>query len=329
MKQMKAVTCPAYGKADVLEVRNVTVPEPKEDELLIKVHHAAITTADALMRQGTPKFARLFLGVRRPKKPIPGTGFAGTIVAKGAKVNNYEVDDVVFGETGINFGAYAEYVCVKATGVLLHLPQGIATHEAALLCDGPLTSFNFLVHLANLQAGQKVLIVGASGSLGTSAIQIAKHLGAEVTAVCSSRNKQLVKELGADHVIDYTQEDFSQKATHYDVIYDAVGKSSFAKAKAVLTARGKYLSPVLSMGLLWHSIFNKGKNGKAALFSATGLSPAERLKPMLQNLLTLHQQGKLKLWVEETFGFSEIRQAHQIIDSERKRGNFVLNVNQS
>lgn len=323
---MKAVFCTAYGSPDVLKVRETVMPNPKDNELLIKVHAASITTADTMMRSGTPRFARLFLGWGKPKHPIMGTGFAGTVVKVGKEVKGFEKGDPVFGETGITFGANAEYVCVPADGIVLPMPHYLSFEEAAVMCDGPLTSMNFLKDIADIEAGTKVLINGASGSLGVAAIQIAKHSGAEVTAVCSTANIDLVKSLGADHVIDYTENEFTEGDLEYDVVYDTVGKSCYGKAAKVLKKSGVYMSPVLNYKILIPMLTNRLRKGPKAKFDATGLNKPWELKAKLKKLLLMMAEGKYNAVIERRYAMEQIADAHGYIDTGRKRGNVVLSV---
>lgn len=323
---MKAIVCTAYGGPEVLQVQDIDVPIPKEGEILVKVHASCLSTASAMMRSGTPKYARLFLGLRRPKKPIPGSGYAGTVAMVGSNVNGFEVGDAVYGHTAANFGTNAEYVCVPADGIVLPLPDHLSFEEASVICDGPVTSLNFLKNLANLQPGQKVLINGASGSLGVAAVQIAKYMGAEVTGVCSTANVELVKSLGADYVIDYKKEDFTKGSKQYDVVYDTIGKSSFSETENILTKDGLYMSPVLSGKLMLQMMMNKFRGGKNAKFDASGLKPVAEIKKMMQDLHAIMGNETYNSVIERRYTMNEIADAHRYIDSGRKRGNIVLSV---
>ncbi|MCL4139568.1 UNVERIFIED_CONTAM: hypothetical protein GTU68_029326 [Idotea baltica] len=321
---MKAVVCTQYGSPDVLQLQEVATPIPKDNEVLIKVHAISITAADTMIRKGEPVFGRLFLGLTKPKNPIQGTGFAGVIVDRGNSVLDFQIGDKVFGETGVNFSAHAEYICMDEAGVIAKKPINISFEEAAPICDGALTSLNFLKEMAQIQPGQKVLINGASGSLGTAAIQLAKHFGAEVTGVCSTANLEMVFGLGADKVIDYTKENFPQGKEVYDVIYDAVGKSSFSKCKSALKKGGQYLSPVLDLTLLaqmmWTSIFGN----KKAKFSATGLKPIPELRILLNELATYIEEGTVTSIIDRCYDLDEVVDAHRYVDTGHKRGNVVI-----
>ena len=321
---MKAVVCTKYGSPEVLKVMDVAKPVPGDNEILIQVMATPVTAADTMLRKADPWVSRLFLGLRRPKKPIIGTGFAGKVIEIGQNVEKYKIGDEVFGETGVNFSANAEYICLVDSGLILPKPQNIPFEEAATFCDGALTSINFLKALAEIKPGQKVLINGASGSLGTAAVQLAKYYGAVVTGVCSTRNLELVKSLGANHVIDYTQTDFTKANNTYDIIFDTVGKKSFAACKKVLEPNGKYLSPVLSFSLLISVLFTALRRGKKAIFSATGLKPIPELRMLLEEISRLTESGLLKTIIDKRYPLVMAVDAHKYVDTGRKKGNVVL-----
>ncbi len=321
---MKAINVTKYGSPEVLVLQEVTKPMPKDNEVLIKISAASITTADGMMRTGTPYIGRLFTGISKPKNAIPGTGFAGVVESIGKDVHLYKKGDEVFGENITTFGTNAEYVCVSESGVITIKPENISFDEAAPISDGALTSINFLKNLGNIKAGQKVLINGASGSLGTAAVQIAKYYGAQVTGVCSTTNMELVKSLGADKVIDYTKNDFASTGQIYDIIYDTVGKSSFTKSKSALSKNGVYLSPVLGASLLNDAICSSMFGKKKAKFSATGFLPVPKLKALLQELVEIIEEGKLRSVIDKKYSFKQIAQAHTYIGKGHKIGNAIL-----
>lgn len=321
---MQAAILSAYGGPEVISVQEVQRPAPKANEILIKVHASSATKADTMMRKGTPKFARLMLGLTKPKHTIPGTGFSGEVVGMGKDVSNYQSGDAVFGETNLNFGANAEYVCVPAEGVVLTKPADISHDEAATLCDGPVTSLNFLQNVGQVKAGQQVLIIGASGSLGTAAVQMAKNMGAQVTAVCSGANAVMVKALGADAVIDYQTTDYTQGTATYDVVYDTVGVSEFCACKSILKDGGRYISPVLTFKLLLQMLWTSRFGGKRALFSATGLLPVQQLKTMLENLTAQVASKQVNIVIDRVYSLNQLREAHAYIDTDRKKGNVVI-----
>ena len=321
---MKAIVCTKYGTPDVLELREVPKPIPQNDEVLIKIHAAAVTAADVMMRRGTPFYARFFLGWNKPKHSIPGTGFAGQIEATGKDVKRFKQGDRVFGETGLNFGSNAEYLCMPSNGLLMTKSANLTYKEAACICDGTLTALNFLRDVAKIRSGQKILINGASGSIGTAAVQIAKCYEAEVTGVCSTRNLELVKSLGADRVIDYTCEDFTQTNSTYDIIFDTIGKSSFAKCKSLLTQKGIYLSPLLKLPLLLQMLWTSKFGSKKAMFDATGLRPITELNTLFGELIILIEKEKIKMVLDRSYLLEQTPQAHRYVETGHKRGNVTL-----
>lgn len=229
------------------------------------------------------------------------------------------------GETTTNFSTNAEYIAVGLNDIIMQMPAQISFEEASTMCDGPVTSLNFLKLVGEVEPGQKVLIVGASGSLGSAAVQLAKNFGAEVTGVCSGRNLKYVKSLGADHIINYLEKDFTQLKSRYDVIYDTVGAHSFKSCKNALKEGGLYMSPVLSMPLLWASLFNR-EGRKRAKFAATGMAPKDTIKDLLKSLVKMKELGKLEILIERRYSMDQIREAHIYVESGRKRGNVVLGV---
>lgn len=282
-----------------------------------------------MIRKGEPYYGRLFLGLFRPKFSTPGTGFSGVIEELGDQVESYRIGDHVFGEvlfTSGNFalGTNAEYVCVPEDQLLFHKPKNVSHVEAASISDGLVTSLNFLTKVMALHHGQSILINGASGSLGTSAVQIAKALGARVTALCSDKNRELIKSLGADTVVDYTQKQFEESLEQYDVIYDTVGKLSFTKYKKYLTTRGVFVSPVLSIGLLVN-MFRTALIGKRkALFSATGLLARAERYQLFNHAIELLTEGKVRQVVDQIYLLDEVQAAHSYVETGRKVGNIAL-----
>ncbi len=325
---MKAIVTTKYGSPEVLQLKEVPKPTPKNNEVLVRIYASSVTAADGMMRRGMPLYGRLFIGLFKPNNPVPGTGFAGVVESVGKDVTAFSEGEGVFGESVLGAGTNAEYVCVAENGIILRKPDNISFEEAASICDGPLTSINFLKNLAKIHRGQKVLINGASGSLGTAAVQLAKHYGAEVTGVCSTSNVELVKSLGADRVIDYTRQDFTESTDRYDVIYDTVGKSTYSKAKKVLKENGAYISPVLGITLLLQMMWTSMIGGKRAKFSATGLLPVSTLRDLLGEVKTVISHGSLKAVIDRTYSLEEIANAHAYVDSGRKKGNVVLTLNQ-
>ncbi|RTE53855.1 NAD(P)-dependent alcohol dehydrogenase [Arenibacter aquaticus] len=323
---MKAISTAKYGSPDVLELVEIPKPEPKENEILVRIKAASVTTADTMMRLGKPLYGRLFLGLSKPKHPITGTGFSGVIEAIGKNVNHFQIGDHAFGESTFGQGTNAEYLCIPESGIILRKPKNISFNEAATICDGTLTSWNFLKELGRVRKGHHVLINGSSGSLGTAAVQLAKQLGAQVTGVCSSSNINMVRSLGADHAIDYTKEDFTETGNCYDLIFDTVGKSSFLESKKVLNKNGTYLSPVLSIPLLYQMLWTSKFSGKKAKFSATGLLPVPKLIAMLQEITRLLENNKIKVVLDKTYSLAEVPIAHRYIETGRKKGNVVISL---
>lgn len=326
--KMKASICTRYGSADVLQLQDIDKPTPKANEVLVKIYASSTTAADSMMRQGNPYYGRLFLGLTKPKYPITGTGFAGTVEALGNDVSSFKIGDAVFGESVFGSGTNAEYVCVPKDVIIMPKPKELTYAQAATLCDGALTSINMLKNLGKITAGDHVLINGASGSLGSAAIQIAKALGAQVTAVCSEANLDMVKQLGADTVIDYALTDFTDNQKCYEIIYDSVGKRNYSDCQKALTKHGRYVSPVLGLSLLgqvmWTAFLSKVKSGKSAHFSATGMLPASELKELLSELLPMITAGKLSPIIDRQYDLKDISSAHHYIDSGRKKGNVVI-----
>jgi NADPH:quinone reductase-like Zn-dependent oxidoreductase len=277
-----------------------------------------------MMRKGTPYIGRLFTGLMRPKNQVPGTGFSGEIEAVGKNVKSYKAGDLVFGESVAGFGAYGEYLCLPEEGVFAIKPDNMTHQEAAPVCDGALTSLNFLKDVANIQAGQRVLIIGASGGLGTAAVQLAKHFRAKVTGVCSTANLDLVKSLGADEVIDYIKEDFARIGKTYDIIYDTVGKSSFSHCKDSLTEKGVYVSPVLGFPLLLQMLWTSMIGSKKAQFSATGIRPVRELRILLNEIKELIKAEKIRSVIDRSYPLEEIQEGHRYVDKGHKIGNVVL-----
>ena len=323
-KKMKAMVAMGYGSPDVLQVKEVEIPKPGANEVLVKVKTSSATRADTMMRTGKPFIGRLFLGFKKPKHPIPGTGFAGIVEEVGTEVGKLKVGDKVFGETTLGFSANAEFLTLAEDGVVLPMPENMDFTAAASFGDGHVTSYNFLKDVANVQHGERVLINGASGALGTSAVQIAKYLGCHVTAVCSAGNFELVKSLGADDVINYRKEDFTKYGQKYDYVYDTVGKSSFKKCRKILSKKGIYLSPVLKMSLLIEMLKTSLSKKKKAIFQATGTKGDKKLRELLIEVIEIYKAGQLKTIVDKQFRLSELAAAHRYIETGHKKGNVVI-----
>ena len=322
---MKAVICTKYGPPEVLQLKEVDRPVPKNNEILVKIYAIPIATEDPIQRIGKPYFTRLFFGFTKPKKSILGAEFAGEIEAVGKDVKLFKEGDLVFGHSGFGLGCYAEYVCMPEEGLLSIKPPNITNEEAAPICAS-MAAWNFLRAMANIQSGQQVLINGASGAVGSAAVQIAKTFGAEVTGVCGTANMELVKSLGADRVIDYNNEDFTKNDQTYDIIFDVADKSTFSKCKSLLKKRGIYLCPVLKLSILIQMIWTKLFSSKKVMWSATGLQPLQKRLSFLKELVILYEAGKLKTIIDKSYQLEQIVQAHKYVESGHKRGNIVITI---
>ena len=286
---MKAVVFTEYGlPEDVLQLKQVTKPTPKDNEILVRIVTSTVSRVDAIFRSGSNASARLFFGLRRPRQHILGGGFAGKVEAVGKDVTLFKQGDHVFGNAS-NFGTHAEYQALPEDGIVALKPDEMSFEEAVSI-PGALTPLYFLRELAEAHKGQHILINGASGGVGTFAVQLAKYYGAQVTGVCSTKNIELVKSLGADEVIDYTQADFTQNHDTYDVIFDTVGKSSFPKSRNALKRNGRYLTIEMTLGIMPHLFLSKFRSKKAIV----GFAGLNQTREDLLFLTDLAKQGKLK-----------------------------------
>ncbi len=320
---MKAIVCTKYGAPEVLQMTELERPVPKDDELLVRIYATTVTVADSRTRSfRVPRSvwlpARMALGIRKPRRPILGMELSGVVDAVGVAVTRFKKGDHVFAATLTDFGAYAEYKCLPADGAVAIKPANTTHEEAAALPIGARTALHFL-RKADIKPGQHVLVYGASGSVGTYAVQLAKHFGAHVTGVCSTTNLELVASLGADQVIDYTREDFSANGTKYDVIFEAVNKSSFAACMRTLREGGAYINitePLPSLQMLWERMTSK----KRIILGQNSPETAEAL----EFLATLVEAGELRAVIDRRYTFDQIMEAHRYVDQGHKRGNVVV-----
>lgn len=319
-QKMKSVVCTEYGSPEVLQIQQTNIPQPKDHEILLKIHATSTTSGDARIRRADPFIIRLIFGFKKPKNAILGVVVAGEVKAVGKAVTKFKVGDQIFGSTGMQFGAYAEYATISEDGTLAIKPQQLTYEEAAAIPFGALAALHFLKK-ANLQAGQKVLIYGASGAVGTAAIQIAKSFGVEVTAVCSSRNFELVKSLGADEVIDYTKEDFSKKHKKYDVVLEAVGKSAIAQGLNALQPKGKLLLVSASFGQMFYALFAAMMSSKKIIMGVD-----EENAVAMEFLHQLLMKGQLQPVIDRSYPLEKVVDAHRYVDAGRKKGNVVLTI---
>jgi NADPH:quinone reductase-like Zn-dependent oxidoreductase len=317
---MRAVVCDRYGPPEVLRLEEVERPVPKDDEVLVKVHATSVTRTDCGVRGAEPFFTRIYTGLRRPKRRIPGMELAGVVEAVGPAVTEFEVGDEVF---GVRSGAHAEYVCVREQGALAHKPAGMSFQEAAAVSDGVIIALACLRKADPLKR-RSIVIYGASGSIGTAAVQLARYFEADVTAVCNTKNLELVRSLGADEVVDYLQEDFTKNGKTYDVVFDAVGKHSFRRSRRSLKPGGIFIET--DLGLMWHV---------PPLALLTRLIGSKRVtlplpkytKENVVFLKELLEAGAYRPVIDRTYPLEDVVEATKYVETGQKTGNVVLTVN--
>ena len=320
---MKAIVYERYGPPDVLELKEVEKPTPKDNEVLIKTHATTVTSGDWRARSldvpvGFGLISRLFFGVSRPRQPILGTELAGEIESVGKDVGKFRIGDQVFAFSGADMGCHAEYKCMPEDGAVALKPANLTYDEAAAISFGGTTALDFF-RRGKLQSGERVIVNGASGGVGTAAVQLAKHFGADVTGVCSAANVELVRSLGATHVIDYTKEDFMQNGETYDVIVDTVGTAPFSRSKDSLKEGGRLL---LVLGGLpdmlqipWVSMTSSKK-----IIAGPATARAEDLRFLAE----LAQAGEFRPVIDRRYPFEQIAEAHSYVDTGRKKGNVII-----
>jgi NADPH:quinone reductase-like Zn-dependent oxidoreductase len=321
---MKAITSRAYGAPETVRVEEIPTPVPGEGEVLVRSYATVVSGAECTARAGRDPFARLYFGLMRPRFPVLGTGFAGEVRAVGSAVDKYRIGDQVMGSVGPRLGAHAEYVTVAQDAVIALMPGGLVPKDAVAVLDGALTALPFLRDAAGLQAGQSILINGASGAVGSAAVQLASHCGAVVTAVCSTANIELVKSLGADHVIDYTAEDFTRTGGAYDVVFDAVGKSSYTRSRKLLKPGGIYLTTVPSLPILMWALVTRILGRTRAGIAFTGLRKAPAMARDVTLVGDLAASGHLVPVIDGIYGVNDAASAHARVETGHKRGSVVI-----
>jgi len=303
---MKAVICTKYGTPEVLQIQEVSKPIPNKNQILVKIVATAVNSGDVRVRSLDVKgfmkvIMRLVLGISKPRKPILGTVFSGVVLSIGDNVSKFKISDNVFGMTGFKFGTYAEYIAVNQNSNVIEMPKNATYEEAVAIIFGGQTAIHFLEKAKIAQkSNPKVLIIGATGSVGTAAVQIAKHYNANITAVCSSNGHKLVSELEVKNIVLYDKEDFTNRADRFDIIFDAIGKSNKNQCKNLLNENGVYKSV--------SSVY------------------ASETRQQLQLLKELFEKGEFKATIDKTFPMDKIADAHRYVDTGRKKGNVVLKI---
>lgn len=324
---MKAVIYTEYGPAEVLKLQEIEKPAPQEDEVLIQVHATSVTTGDCNLRgfvfvpRGFKFLTRLMFGLQKPQKHILGVELAGEIVAVGKNVTLFKEGDQVYGINSADLGAYAEFVCWPEKCALAPKPANLSYAEAAAIPNGALTALTYLRDKAQVQKGQKVLVIGASGSVGAAAVQLARYFGAEVSGVCSAANLELVKSLGAGTVIDYAKEDFTQRGEAYDIIFDTVGKSSFSACQGSLKPKGLYLAGAGGLWEMVQMLWTSMTGGKKVL-----AGPSTESKEALVFIKGLVEEGAFKPVIDRRYPLEQIVEAHRYVDQGHKKGNVIIEV---
>jgi NADPH:quinone reductase-like Zn-dependent oxidoreductase len=313
---MRAVVHKSYGPPEVQRLEEVERPVPSDDEVLVRVHATTVNRTDCGLRAAKPFIVRFMTGLRRPKQNILGMEFAGVVEEVGAAVTEFEVGEEVF---GVRSGAHAELICVREAGAIAHKPAGISFDEAAAVGDGGCTALGCL-RQAELERGQRIVVYGASGSIGTAGVQLAKHFGAHVTAVCNTKNLELVRSLAADVVIDYTREDFTKNGETYNVIFDAVGKYSFRRSRRSLKPGGYYIATDGFHNLGW--ALWTWKLGDRQL----KLAIARYKKADVRLLKELVEAGEYRAVIDRTYPLEQVVEASKYVETGQKTGNVVLTV---
>lgn len=318
---MKAIKAKKYGGVENLEIVDIPKPQIHKDEVLVKVYYSAVTATDFTMLKGSPFIARLFNGVTRPRNPS-GDVFVGEITEKGEEVQKFEVGDNVFGTLAPDSGSHSEFIKIRENKVISIVPTNISLEDAASLVDGPLTAHAFLKKHANIQEGDDVLIIGASGSVGSAAVQLAKYFGANVSAVASGKNEEMVKSLGADNFVDYENTDYTKLEMSFDVIFDTVNKSSFGKCKRIMKDNSIYMTTGPSLGVVKDFLVTRFKS-KKAIMAATGPFWKQNEIEFVKKLV---EEEHLKPLVEEAYNLLEIKAAFERVGTGHKVGSIVVKI---
>jgi NADPH:quinone reductase-like Zn-dependent oxidoreductase len=327
---MRAVVYDRYGPPDVLRLADVEQPVPREDEVLIRIRATTVNRTDCAIRGGDSIVTRLgysyvttgspVKALLQPKQKILGTELAGEVVAVGAVVREFAVADRVFGVNAGRFGAHAEFICMRDRAPLAPMPTGMTFEEAAAICDGAILALGCL-RRANLRPGQQILIYGASGSIGTAGVQLARYFGAHVTAVCNTKNVEIVRSIGADPVIDYTREDFTKNGETYDVIFDAVGKQSFTRCEGSLKRGGIYLATDGWQNMFW-AVWTARIGDKKVVFDI----PPHYRKQDVIFLKEIIEAGKYRAVIDRCYPLEDVVEATRYVETEQKTGNVVLTI---
>jgi NADPH:quinone reductase-like Zn-dependent oxidoreductase len=317
---MRAVIYRKYGPPDVLHVEEIERPTPRPNEVLVKVHATTVNRTDCAFRKPEPFIVRFFHGLFRPKRQVLGTELAGEVEAIGAAVTEFVVGDRVFGVNNEKFGAHADFMCMAQDAPLAVKPAAMTFEEAAAVCDGAILALTVL-RLAAVNKGQRVLIYGASGSIGTAAVQLAKHFEAHVTAVCNTPNVEIVRGLGADVVIDYTRDDFTRGGERYDFVFDAVGKSSYRRCRKVVTRGGTFISA--DVGFMWQNVFLALVTRWFGRVRVRFPIPRYTKQDVLY-LKELIEAGRYRAVIDRRFPLEQVVDATRYVETEQKTGNVVL-----
>ena len=322
---MRTAVYERYGAPDVVRIQEADDPEIDENEVLVRVEASTVGASDSAGRSGTPRFARLFFGLTKPKHPVLGSDFAGIVERVGGRVGRFAPGDRVFGTVAPTSGAHAELLKIAEDGPIAHVPEQLDQAEAVATIDGFLTALPFLREVAQVRPGQVVLVNGASGTVGSAAVQLARHFGATVIGVCSAAHEPLVRSLGAERVIDYTRDDFTDARDTYDVIFDAVGKRSFGACRAALTDRGIYMTTVPSGAIMLQAPFTRWfSRGRRAAIAFTGLRDARTKAGELALLVDLVEAGAFVPVIDRVVPFDQIVEAHRRVDTGHKAGSVVV-----